>query len=147
MYHQRAASALIPVWAISGGGGRRGFPLRHRLENPQHPTRSLTPRHRLPVYCRPRAIKKDLILTRDGARSNFGEMTMRARWWIAIHHEDQNEHSLMREDHFVHFADAHQRMKRNKDKIFVVGIPKTAKPMEVQAFHNLRRLGYRVETG
>jgi hypothetical protein len=24
---------------------------------------------------------------------------------------------------------------------------KTAKPMEVQAFNNLRRLGYRVETG
>jgi len=37
-------------------------------------------------------------------------------------------------------------MKRDKDKIFVVKIPATAKPMEVQAFNNLRRLGYRVET-
>ena len=53
---------------------------------------------------------------------------------------------MISEDHFVHFADVHQRMKRDKDKIFVVKIPATAKPMEVQAFNNLRRLGYRVET-
>lgn len=56
------------------------------------------------------------------------------------------KNSLIAQDHFVHFADVHQRMKRDKDKIFVVGIPATAKPMEVQAFNNLRRLGYRVET-
>ena len=37
-------------------------------------------------------------------------------------------------------------MKKNKDKTFIVRIPATAKPMEVQAFNNLRRLGYRVET-
>jgi hypothetical protein len=36
-------------------------------------------------------------------------------------------------------------MKRNKGKIFVVTIPKTAKPMEIQAFHNLKKLGYAVE--
>jgi hypothetical protein len=71
---------------------------------------------------------------------------MRARWSIAIHHEKQKEDSLITEDHFVHFADVHQRMKKDKDKIFVVRIPKTAKPMEIQAFNNLRRLGYRVET-
>jgi hypothetical protein len=64
---------------------------------------------------------------------------MRTRWSIAIHHENQNEDSLLTEDVL-------QRMTRNKDKIFVVRIPKTAKPMEVQAFNNLRRLGYRVET-
>jgi tRNA splicing endonuclease len=72
---------------------------------------------------------------------------MRARWSIAIHHENQNEDSLITEDHFVRFTDVHQRMKRNEDKILVVRIPETAKPMEVQAFHHLRRLGYRVETG
>jgi hypothetical protein len=76
----------------------------------------------------------------------LGKITMRARWSIAIHDENQSEGSLITEDHFVHFADVHQKMKRNKDKIFVVRIPKTAKPMEVQAFNNLRRLGYRVET-
>jgi hypothetical protein len=53
---------------------------------------------------------------------------------------------LISEEHFIHFADVHERMKRNKDKIFVVRIPATAKPMEVQAFNNLRQLGYRVET-
>jgi hypothetical protein len=58
---------------------------------------------------------------------------MRARWSIAIHHENQNEDSLITEEHFVHFADVHQRMTRNKDKIFAVRIPKTAKSMEVQA--------------
>ncbi len=71
---------------------------------------------------------------------------MHTRWSIAIHHENQNEDSLITEDHFVHFVDVLQRMKRSMDKIFVVRIPKTAKPMEVQAFNNLRRLGYRVET-
>ena len=71
---------------------------------------------------------------------------MRTRWSIAIHHEDRSEDSLISEDHFVHFADVHERMKKNKGKIFVVRIPKTAKPLEVKAFNNLRRLGYRVET-
>jgi len=71
---------------------------------------------------------------------------MRTRWSIAIHHEDRSEDSLISEDHFVHFADVHERMKKNKDKKFVVRVPKTAKPLEVQAFNNLRRLGYRVET-
>ena len=76
----------------------------------------------------------------------LGGITMRTRWSIAVHHEDRNEDSLISEDHFIHFADVHARMKKNKDKVFVVKIPKTAKPMEVQAFSNLRRLGYRVET-
>jgi hypothetical protein len=71
---------------------------------------------------------------------------MRTRWSIAIHHEDRTENTLISEDHFIHFADVHERMKKNKDKVFVVKIPKTASPMEVQAFDNLRRLGYRVET-
>jgi hypothetical protein len=75
-----------------------------------------------------------------------GGITMRARWSIAVHYEDRNENSLISEDHFIHFADVHEKMKKNKDKVFVVKIPKTAKPMEVQAFNNLRRLGYRVET-
>jgi hypothetical protein len=91
-------------------------------------------------------LKKDLIAAHDRALSNFGEITMRTRWSIAIHHEDRSEHSLISEDHFVHFADVHERMKKNKDKKFVVRVPKTAKPLEVQAFNNLRRLGYRVET-
>ena len=69
----------------------------------------------------------------------------RAKWTLAIHHEDQREDSLISEDHFVHFADVHATMKRNKGKAFVVRIPKTAKPMEVEAFHNLRSLGYTVE--
>jgi hypothetical protein len=36
-------------------------------------------------------------------------------------------------------------MKKHKGKVFVVRIPKTAKPMEVQAFHNLKNLGYVVQ--
>jgi len=71
---------------------------------------------------------------------------MRTRWSIAVHCENRNESSLISEDQFIHFADVHERMKKNKDKVFVVKIPKTAKPMEIQAFNNLRRLGYRVET-
>ena len=74
---------------------------------------------------------------RNGASVVLGKITMRTRWSIAIHHENQNEDSLITEDHFVHFADVLQRMKRNKDKIFVVRSPKTAKSMEVQAFNNL----------
>ncbi len=70
---------------------------------------------------------------------------MRAKWTLAIHHEDRREDSLISENHFVHFADVHATMKRNKGKAFVVRIPKTAKPMEVDAFHNLRNLGYMVE--
>jgi len=71
---------------------------------------------------------------------------MRKRWSIAVHHEERSDDSLISEDHFIHFADVHERMKKSKDKVLVVRIPKTAKPMEIQAFDNLRRLGYRVET-
>jgi hypothetical protein len=49
---------------------------------------------------------------------------MRTRSSIAIHHEDRSEDSLISEDHFVHFADIHERMKKNKGKKFVVRIPK-----------------------
>ena len=69
----------------------------------------------------------------------------RARWSLAIHHGDRGEDSLISEIHFVHFADVHAAMKKNKGKSFVVRIPKTAKPMEIQAIHNLRNLGYLVE--
>jgi hypothetical protein len=85
-------------------------------------------------------------VARNGTSSNFGEITMSTRWSIATHHEGRNGDSLISEDRFIHFADVHEKMKKNKDKVFVVKIPKTAKPMEVQAFNNLRRLGYRVET-
>ncbi len=63
---------------------------------------------------------------------------MRTKWSLAIHHEDLRADSLISEDHFVHFADVYATMKRNKGKAFVVKIPKTAKPMEVRAFHNLK---------
>jgi len=54
---------------------------------------------------------------------------MRTRWSIAVHHEDRSEGSLISEDEFVHFADVHERMKKNKDRKFVVRVPKTAKPL------------------
>jgi hypothetical protein len=69
----------------------------------------------------------------------------RAQWLLAIHHGDRREDSLISENRFVHFADVHATMKKNKGKMFVVRIPRTAKPMEIQAIHNLRKLGYHVE--
>ncbi len=69
---------------------------------------------------------------------------MRTKWSLTIHHEDRSR-SIISENKFNHFADVHATMKRNKGKIFVVIIPKTAKPMEIQAFHNLKQLGYAVE--
>jgi hypothetical protein len=73
-----------------------------------------------------------------------GENTMRTKWSLAIHHDDEGN-SIISEIKFSHFADVHATMKRNKGKIFVVTIPKMAKPMEIQAFHNLKQLGYAVE--
>ncbi len=70
---------------------------------------------------------------------------MRTKWSLAIHHEDQGEGSLILENRFRNFADVHATMKRNK--AFVVRIPKTARPMEVEAFNNLKKLGYVVEAG
>jgi hypothetical protein len=72
---------------------------------------------------------------------------MRTKWSLTIHHEDQSNRSIILETKFNHFADLHATMKRNKGKTFVVRIPKMAKPMEIQAFHNLKKLGYRVEAG
>src|ERR1700692_253315 len=97
-------------------------------------------------FCPLAAIKKTQSLPAIAPQVILGKITMRTRWSIAIHHEDRSEDSLISEDHFVHFADVHERMKKNKGKVFVVRIPPTAKPLEVQAFNNLRRLGYRVET-
>jgi len=74
-----------------------------------------------------------------------GEIMMRTKWSLTIHHEDRGKRSIISENKFNHFADVHATMKRNKGKIFVVTIPKTAKPMEIQAFHNLKQLGYAVE--
>jgi hypothetical protein len=99
------------------------------------------------------------IPTRDGSRLRKASISdnqlpsfindrgimMRTKWSLAIHHEDRGEGSLISEDHFVHFADVHATMKRNKGKAFVVRIPKTAKPMEIQAFHNLKKLGYVID--
>jgi hypothetical protein len=51
---------------------------------------------------------------------------MRIQWSVAIHSEGAT-------------------MNKNRGKAFVVRIPKTAKPMEIQAFHNLKKLGYIVE--
>jgi hypothetical protein len=66
---------------------------------------------------------------------------MSTRWSIATHHEGRNGDSLISEDRFIHFADVHEKMKKNKDKVFVVKIPKTAKPMEVQAFQQSSTVG------
>ena len=74
-----------------------------------------------------------------------GELMTRTMWGLAIHDGDSSEDSLVSENHFVHFADVHAAMKKHKGKAFVVRIPKTAKPMEIQAIHNLRNLGYLVE--
>jgi hypothetical protein len=77
--------------------------------------------------------------------SDQGKIVMRTKWSVAIHHEDEGKRSIISENKFNHFADVHATMKRNKGKIFVVTIPKMAKPMEIQAFHNLKQLGYAVE--
>ena len=69
----------------------------------------------------------------------------RTKWSLTIHREDRGKRSIVSENQFNHFADVHATMKRNKGKIFVVRIPKMAKPMEIQAFHNLKQLGYVVE--
>ena len=77
--------------------------------------------------------------------SDQGEIVMRTKWSLTIHHEERGNRSIISENKFNHFEDVHATMKRNKGKIFVVTIPKTAKPMEIQAFHNLKQLGYAVE--
>jgi hypothetical protein len=73
------------------------------------------------------------------------EIMTRDRWSLAIHHEDRREGSLISEKDFIHFADVHATMKKNKGRRFVVQIPKTANTMEIQAIHTLRNLGYLVE--
>jgi hypothetical protein len=130
--------------ANRGGDIDRGSARRNKKTRRHEPA----PRfyQNLPFICPRAAIKKTQSLPAMERRVILGKNTMRIRWSIAIHSEERGEDSLISEDHFVHFADVHQRMKRNKDKIVVVRIPATAKPMEVRAFNNLRRLGYRIET-
>ena len=70
---------------------------------------------------------------------------MRTKWSLTIHHNDRGNRSIISENKFNNFADVHATMKRNEGKIFVVAIPKTAKPMKIQAFHNLKQSGYAVE--
>jgi hypothetical protein len=70
----------------------------------------------------------------------------RTKWSLTIHHEDRANRSVISQNTFNHFAELHATMKKNKGRAFVVVIPKTAKPMEIQAFHNLKQLGYVVET-
>jgi hypothetical protein len=69
----------------------------------------------------------------------------RTKWSLTIHDDEQGNRSVISENKFNHFAELHATMKKNKGKAFVVVIPKTAKPMEIQAFHNLKQLGYIVE--
>jgi hypothetical protein len=75
----------------------------------------------------------------------LGEIMTRTKWSLTIHHDDQGNRSIISESTFNHFAEVHATMKKNKGNAFVVIIPKTAKPMEIQAFHNLKKLGYVVE--
>jgi hypothetical protein len=79
------------------------------------------------------------------SQATKGGIVTRTKWSLTIHHEDRDKRSIISEGKFTNFADLHATMKRNKGKIFVVRIPKTAKPMEIQAFYNLRQLGYAVE--
>lgn len=69
----------------------------------------------------------------------------RTKWSLTIHDDDQGSRSVISENTFNHFTELHATMTKNKGKTFVVIIPKTAKPMEIQAFHNLKQLGYVVE--
>jgi hypothetical protein len=78
-------------------------------------------------------------------QNRLGVSVMRTKWSLTIHHDEEGKRSIVSENKFNSFADVHMTMKRNKGKIFVVIIPKTAKPMEIQAFHNLKQLGYVVE--
>lgn len=71
---------------------------------------------------------------------------MRTKWQVAIYQGDKTDDTPILESRFIHFADVHETMKKHKGKTFVVRIPKTAKPMEIQAFHTLKKLGYLVET-
>jgi len=54
--------------------------------------------------------------------------------------QDLRADSLISQGHFLHFADVYATMRRNKGKAFVVKIPKTAKPIKVRAFHDLKKL-------
>ena len=73
----------------------------------------------------------------------LGEIMKRTKWSLTIHDDDQGKRSVISESTFNHFAEVHATMKINKGKAFVMIIPKTAKPMEIQAFHNLRQSGVR----
>jgi len=66
---------------------------------------------------------------------------------VVSHHSPRRSgnRSIISENKFNSFADVHATMKRNEGKIFVVTIPKTAKPMKIQAFHDLKQSGYAVE--
>jgi hypothetical protein len=70
---------------------------------------------------------------------------MRTKWSLTIHHGDRGISSIISENKFNHFADVHATSKINKGKIFVATIPKTARPLEIKAIHNLKQLGYAVE--
>jgi hypothetical protein len=74
------------------------------------------------------------------------ETVMRTRWSIAIHDEERGNDTLISEHQFNSFKDVHERMKKDRGKIFLVKIPATAKPMEIQAIHNLKSLGYLIKT-
>ncbi len=75
----------------------------------------------LSIFCPLAAIKKTQSLPAMERRVVLGTITMRTRWSIAIHDENQSEDPLITEDHFVHFADVHQRMK---GKSSTVGLPR-----------------------
>jgi len=95
----------------------------------------------------PRSRKEKALFANEivKAHKRIGEFVMRKRWSLAVHHEDRSEGSLISENHFIHFADVHATMKKNKGRTFVIRVPETAKPMEIQAIHNLKNLGYAVE--
>jgi hypothetical protein len=69
----------------------------------------------------------------------------RDQWFLTIHHEARGEDSFISENEFSNFTDVHAAMKRNKGRAFIIKIPKTAKPIEIRAFHNLKNLGYLID--
>jgi hypothetical protein len=73
------------------------------------------------------------------------EPVMRTQWSLAIHDEQRGNDSFISEYQFNSFRDVHERMKKDRGKLFLVKIPATAKPMEIQAIHNLKSLGYLIK--
>jgi hypothetical protein len=91
-----------------------------------------------------------LTLPRHGLRGPHlhhqrGKVEMRKQWTLEMHYPSNGKDSLITTDNFNDFAEVEQKMKQNREMVFVVKPPADPLTEDLQMLDDLKRSGLKIE--